>query len=316
MIFSEAKKEFQVRYYLWAISEWEKEIEDLFPNLRSFKAGTVWETHQFMQQLPKGDQLILAGSLLKRFHSDAVKTLGESMSPEEQSLRDRRDNFFRIRGLSQAVQRLRNDGQSDLAGELFKLFRADALQIVEKLCFDDETLLAQLDVIYKKVPQSFEDQIGARKMAGEKIKFSSKRKLQKAMEKKFQDVFGGQYFDFTYDDIGDLASWFRMKCGSWIISTNFWYGRGQGLIEYSHTISSGHDVEQQGSKGTYWGPLVLSTCISFTARLGITSQTQWEYLSGEEIEPTCDNVISHCRHFFEVAPKLLKGLEFEKITMK
>jgi hypothetical protein len=31
----------------------------------------------------------------------------------------------------------------------------------------------------------------------------------------------------------------------------------------------------------------------------------------ENVESTCDAVIERCRHFFSVAPKLLKGLELE-----
>jgi hypothetical protein len=34
----------------------------------------------------------------------------------------------------------------------------------------------------------------------------------------------------------------------------------------------------------------------------------------EDVDSACDAAIKLCGHFFEVAPKLLKGLEFEKIT--
>ena len=55
--------------------------------------------------------------------------------------------------------------------------------------------------------------------------------------------------------------------------------------------------------------------ISFCSWLGICSQTQWEYLANpEEVERACDAVLDQCRHFFAVAPKLLAGLEFEKIS--
>jgi hypothetical protein len=54
--------------------------------------------------------------------------------------------------------------------------------------------------------------------------------------------------------------------------------------------------------------------ISFNSWFGISSQTQWSYLVDEDIEPACDAAIKFCGYFFEVAPKLLKGLEFDKIT--
>ena len=52
---------------------------------------------------------------------------------------------------------------------------------------------------------------------------------------------------------------------------------------------------------------------SFNSWLGISSQTEWKRLTNEEVEPACDAVIEHCRHFFAVAPKLLKGLELENV---
>jgi hypothetical protein len=261
MTFSKAQQEFQIRYYLWAISEFEKEINESFPNFRLFKSGTVWETYQFMQNLNRKEQLTLAHGLLKRFHSDAVKTLGESCSADEASLRWRRDNF-------------------------------------------------------SPIPSTFEEQLVERKKAGEKIKFVSKRKLQKAMMKRFKDIFGDQCVNLNFDDIGDLSSSFDMKCCGWILSTHFWYGRRESLLQYSHTISSEHDVEHHGPNGIYGARLVMAYFISFTAWLGITSQTQWEYLMEEDVEPACDAAIKLCGHFFEVAPKLLKGLEFEKITQE
>ncbi len=94
MTLSEAKREFDTRYYLWSISEFEKEIEEAFPTLSLFKAGGAWKTYQFMLRLQKSDQLILAHSLLKRSHPNAVKSLGESCSLKEEVLRSRRDAAF------------------------------------------------------------------------------------------------------------------------------------------------------------------------------------------------------------------------------
>jgi hypothetical protein len=60
MTFIEAKREFEVRYYFWAISEWENEIKAEFPFLRAFKCGAMWETFQVMQKLDKSQQTKLA----------------------------------------------------------------------------------------------------------------------------------------------------------------------------------------------------------------------------------------------------------------
>jgi hypothetical protein len=54
---------------------------------------------------------------------------------------------------------------------------------------------------------------------------------------------------------------------------------------------------------------------SLSGWLGIRGDTQWEYLMDEDIQPACDFIIQRSRHFFEIVPKLLKGLEFEKLTL-
>jgi len=315
MNFSKAQQEFQVRYYLWATSEWEKEINESFPNLRSFKTGTVWETYQFMQLLGKSDQLTLARGLLKRFHPDAVKTLSESCSNEEESLRWRRDNFFRIRDFYRGFQQLKNNGQTAQARGLLQIFHADAARILGGPYSDDEkSFLQQLDNLFGKIPTSFEEEIAARKKSGEKFRFAGKRKLQNVVTEKFKSAFGDQCIHHDYDDICDPSSNFEMKCCGWILSSHFWFGRGKNLINYSHSLTSPTKIHHERYPEITAPLLQMAICISFSCWLGITSQIQWEYLFNEEVEATCDALIRQCRHFFEVAPKLLKGLEFENIT--
>ena len=56
----------------------------------------------------------------------------------------------------------------------------------------------------------------------------------------------------------------------------------------------------------------IGCIISFNSWLGI-GQTEWNRLMNEDVDSACDAVIEHCRHFFAVAPKLLKGLELENV---
>lgn len=261
MIFSKAQQEFQIRYYLWATSEFEKEIDESFPRFRSFKTGAVWGLYQFMQQLDRNEQLTLAHSLLKRFHPNAVRALGESCSDEEKSLRSRLDEF-------------------------------------------------------RLAPSGLDVEIGGRRRAGEKIKFMSKRKLLKAMEAKFQSAFGDQCIESEQVLEGDPSLRFRMKCCGWILQTNFWFGRRESVINYSHLIASPTRIKHHMHPEITAPAMLMDQGISFSAWLGITSQIQWEYLMDADVEPVCADVIKLCGHFFEVLPKLLKGLEFEKITEK
>jgi len=323
--FSKAKEEFQVRCYLWAKSEWEREINESFPDLHSFKAGPAWETLQYMRQLSRREQLLVAGGLLKRFHPEAVKTLGETCSPDEVTFRGRRDDIFRLREEYRGLCELESSGQLEAAPLVWQMLRGRAVKLLGEMDFPvgdplkkqrDAMLRSELETLFRAIPSTCKDEIAARKKAGEKVRFVSKLKLQKTVMAKFERVFGPQCVNSSYDDICDPHSSFDIRGpGGWLISTHFWFGRGASLINYGHGIFSETEVEQHGQKGPYTGSLVLGSMLSLCSWLGICSQTEWEYLeTPEEIDRACDAALEQCRHFFAVAPKLLAGLEFEKIA--
>jgi len=255
MTFSEAKREFDIRYYLWATSEFEKEINESFPTLRLFKAGSAWKTYQFMLKLPQGDQLTLAHSLLKRFHPNAVQSLGETCSMEEASLLSQRGAAF-----------------SNIV--------------------------------------SVGEEIRARKNAGEPVKLASKRKLRKVMTAQFKAAFGNECIDLARADEDDEMLRFKMKRAGWFVTTSFYFGRSKPILSYMHGIASEEPLIYRPGIG----PMVMGAMASFNSYLGIASQTEWHYLTEEDIEPACAAALKLCAYFFEVLPKLLKGLECENMT--
>ncbi len=317
MTLSQAQLEFKIRYYLWAGSEWEREISESFPNLQRFKSGTFWKTYQFMRRLARGDRLATARGLLKRFHPDAVKALGETASPEEEFLRFQRDEFFRLKDFYQSVRELETKGQQAEADALFSLIRSSAAKIIESTYLDDEqSLRSRLGEMFDGLDSSFEEKLALRKKAGEKVKFTGKKNLQNAITEKFNQVFDGQILKHDFEDVGDPNSQFDVKCGGWILSTQFWFGRGQALINYNQSLSSKNTFTFRGAETTYKAPLVIASMISLSSWLGITSQIEWEYIQPEEVDSTCDEVMKQVSHFSDVAPKLLKGLDVEKITIE
>jgi hypothetical protein len=86
MRLSEAEHEFGIRMYYWHVSEFEKEINNSFPNFRLFKSGTGWKVYHFMQQLKPSDQLKLAHARLKIAYSKEAEELGAEITEEEKSL--------------------------------------------------------------------------------------------------------------------------------------------------------------------------------------------------------------------------------------
>ncbi len=273
-----------------------------------------------MQLLDRSEQKTLAHALLKRFHPDAVNVLGESISTEERTLLSRRDNFKNVLGHYQGMlhrekELLRPENRGMVVNPLIvNLVRNAAREFLGEPHFnDDRSIRKRLDEIFGSIPPSREDEINGRKQAGEKIKFISKRKLLKFTAEKFQAAFMGRCHETNREVEADPSLTFETKCLDWVIRTHFWFGRSSSLLNYSHGIASGVDVAQQGAKGKYMGKLVMGMLISFTSWMGLTSQIEWEYLTEDEVEPACNEMIKFCNHFFEVAPKLLKGLEFEKL---
>jgi hypothetical protein len=253
MTYSKAKEQFEIRYYLWGASEFQQEIDGAFPHFRLFKTGSVWKLHQFMEQLEKRDRHILAAALLKRFHPDAARTLGETETTEEASLRS----------------------------------RWDALPVR---------------------PSDLQAAIWAKQEAGQKVKFASKPKLRRTILQGFKQAYGAECLDLACAEFGPELD-FKMKCCGWVIDTHFEFAEEDRQIHYWHTIMSPTEP------GSPIGPdMMIGRGISFNAWLGVTSQTKWQYLMEEDIQAACNSVIKFCGHFLSVAPKLLKGLDFDTIT--
>jgi len=309
----DAKTQFEIRYYLWAISEFEREIEESFPTFGLFKTGSIWETLQFMRLLDRAKQKTLAHALLKRFHAGAV-ALGEATSVEELALRSARDSFWNARRWYQGIRQLEKDNRMDESRGAFYVMRRAGFPVFAEFSeADDESFRSRLDSLLASVPLSLEEEIGIKKQAGEKIKFISKSKLLKLTAERIQNAFAGQCVESGRQVKGDPFLSFDMKCGDWVLSTNFWFGSSSSLLNYSHVIASSIAVEHHGPKGKYMAPLVMGSNISFASWLGITSQLEWECLTGHEAESACDAATKLCNHFFVVAPKLLKGLDFSAL---
>lgn len=142
-----------MRYYLWATSEFEKEIQASFPTLRLFKSGGAWKTFQFMLNLPKSEQLVLARSLLKRFHQNAVKSLGETCSAEEEALRTRRDTAFsNIVSIGKEIRARKNAGEPIKVAskrQLRKIMTAEFKAAFGSECIDLASVDEEPDLSFK-----------------------------------------------------------------------------------------------------------------------------------------------------------------------
>ncbi len=258
-----------------------------------------------MQQLDKSEQMILARGFFKS--SEAAKTLGESCSQAQESLRRRHDKFFRTREQYQIVQQLKTIGQTAEASVAFEVICADAAKILcDTDCDDEQVLSSQLDAIFRSVPPTFEEQIAARKQTGEKVKFVSKSKLRKAMVAKFIEAFGPQCVKMQIGLEWDPL--FYMRCCGWFVVTQLWFGRQQSLISCRHIVESETRIQHPQN------PKITGPAMTLTPAIAWPCSGQWEHLMDGDVELACNAAIKHCGYLFEAAPRLLKGLEFENIT--
>ncbi len=79
--------------------------------------------------------------------------------------------------------------------------------------------------------------IDAMNRAGRKVAFLSKRKLLNITAQRFQSAFGIRCVESGREETGDSRLEFHIKCsGGWIISTHFWFGRGERLLDYPDSL--------------------------------------------------------------------------------
>ncbi len=306
MTLKEAQHEFAARFYVWAASAFESEIELGFPAFRSFRSGSVWECCEFMKRLSRAEQLKLAHGCLKETHREAVEYLGENASIEELTLCSKLYAFWRIQNLFLLVRQLREDEY--IRPEILRMWNPEGNQILGKGWEQEDDLRQKLEAIYKVVPPSRAEEIAARGYAGEKVNRAPRRSFRRTILRRFKEAFGNECFELACVGMDpDLA--FKMKCCGWLLTTHFDFtGRSDCQLEYWHSLTSPAAINHHGQVAA-----INRFPMSFVGGLGVGKAT-WEYLEDSEVEPTCEAVLNLCRRFFEVAPNLLKGLHYESLT--
>ncbi len=217
-----------------------------------------------------------------------------------------------ISQLYQFMQRIDGGKQLVLAHALLKRFHPDAVEALAQSCSAEESAIRDELDGFRRLVCVREVTTAAKRSAEKTIKFVSKRKLRQMMVSRFAETYGSRC---TRMEIGaESDPLFASKCCGWVISTRLDFGRRESLIQYDHSLESETRIHHPADPRISAPALELQRWISFGAWLGICSLTQWQYLTADDVEPACDAVIGLCGHFFEAAPKLLKGLEFDKLT--
>lgn len=310
MTLADAEREFWLRVYVWAKAEWEREINESFLHLSLFKTDHAWNIYQFMLKLTKEERIAIVLGQLKRGHREATAAWGDELSGTEESLCNKLDAFELMQGQYRLFRRLSAERKIAEANMVFEIVCADAARVLfETNSLDAKYLSNRLDKFFSSIPQSFEEQVASKKQAGEKIRFVSKMKLQKTLTGMFKESFVGAYFGFISDDSkSDPWTSFDMKCCGWVLTTQFTFGRKQSQLSHRHIIQSKTRV-QHPLNPTITGPAVtLGNAVVWPCGW------HWECSMNGEMELACSETLKYCRYFYDAAPKLLKGLEFQNVT--
>ena len=205
--------------------------------------------------------------------------------------------------------------QLTLAKVILRRTHSNAAKILgERLSVEDNSLLTKFDNFHSR----FYEPMGINpNPLGPKIKYVSKNKLRKAIQIAFTKAFGSQCVKILTAEEG-WDPYFEMKFAGWNVATAFSFGRhrDQGNISYGHSINSETKTPIQEIPPECWPPTTrLGYWLSFLIGLGVIGPPQGlSFLKKEEVDQACDIIIKCCGRFFEAVPRLLSGLEFEKIT--
>jgi hypothetical protein len=79
----ETQLKFQERYYRWALQDWEREIAEDFPLLRSIRDNNARLAIRLMIGIKSNQRLLLAKALTKRFRKPILAQWGDTFTEED-----------------------------------------------------------------------------------------------------------------------------------------------------------------------------------------------------------------------------------------
>jgi hypothetical protein len=194
-----------------------------------------------------------------------------------------------------------------LRANLKRSYREAAAALNEVISPEEQVLLDGFSK-FLQIPTELEKELITRKKLGEKIKFASKPKLQKAMIKIFSQAFNKLGLE-SVEYPGDSVPMLRFKCCGWIIQTDFEFGPSHRQMIFYHLIASEQRIFHPDNPRVTAPTMVLGYRLCWTGMCYM----QWDYLNDSDIDPACDSVVQLCREFFDELPNLLKGLECENV---
>lgn len=199
------------------------------------------------------------------------------------------------------MQRLKASEQMMLAQARLNMRCSKEMKELGVVITEEGKKLAESFGEFEWQPSSREFDFASRKRAGEKIKFANKRKLRKTMVSKFIEAYGSQCVDMRISQEWDPQ--FHMRCCGWIINTRLVLK--SGVAEYVHVIESEAKVPHRNF------PQIAVPAVELSG--GAWLECRWYDILDDEVEAVSGEVVKIAGFFFEAAPRLLKGIEYERL---
>lgn len=194
-------------------------------------------------------------------------------------------------------------------GRLMVRHKEAAKALGEEITLEVQTLMRREEAFrLRQLPGTWEGRF-AQKNEADMPKLATRKQLKKSMLAQFGATFGDQCL--PVDPLENKTDpEFRMKYKGWVICTGFNFGRWDPEIGLSQGVWNGHWITKEQPTVLFANSLRIQ--MSYGAEIGFCSD--WREIAVEDIEPTCAEVIEHCRRMFDALPALLDGLELESLT--
>jgi hypothetical protein len=236
MDLEQAKDEFAVRYYQWAMEDFSREMREGLPLLRKIKGSASLRLVTLMESLGQDEQLLLSSGLVKRFHRRATELLNEPLTAEE-----------------------------------------------DRLCQD------YASSIVTPVPAEGETERRIRAGIARRV---NRDRLAALSKKELEPILGN-----PSDVWRPREWWYETPIDGWNVRTNVHTYGG-----YSYQLNYHHRIHPSGSV------YELENWISVLSWLGITSMTNWDLLTDQDMSQAARTLALVCSHFIQAAPSLLEGI--------
>lgn len=189
------------------------------------------------------------------------------------------------------MQSLGQDEQILLSSGLVKRFHRRATNLLKEPLTAQEDSLCQGYVASIITPIPAKGEIERRIRAGIARRVNRSR-LAALCKKDLQPILGN-----PSDVWGPRECWYETPIDGWNVCTNVHtYGGNFYQLNYHHRIHPSGSVYE------------LENGISVLAWLGITSMTNWDLLTDQDMSQAARTLALVCSHFIQAVPSLLKGI--------